>query len=900
MVLGSLKPWRWPIVLQDGLFVLIILAAVAWLTQAGALRPVDGQLRDLMGRILPAPPPGDALLLVETPDGSDRSADWSAVVGELRRLGAKQIVFTDASPDIVQLLAAGAPPADLLFGIDASPDRRDNGRWILARPLPSPMPDYFGLSIIDNAEFGVHRRHSRSIEIDGRSYPTIETLAAARLNGRAGLTPAEDSYLISYASGIAALPKITLDRIIAGELVESLVRDRVVVIGADTGASGARIYVPLFLESPWISELEYHGFALQTLLDGNFVSEMKPASAAAMLAGLLGFVVVFAYLAGQRHAPLITLGVMAASVVTTAVLLAFFNKSLPLVGMMLALSAYLAVAIAHRMRAKGAMLERLVRDVSVRVRERLNPANSSTEDRPWAQVAAMATELLDLNRCVFFETIPGEARLKEAEALGCSGDDIAERRRDYRRSPFTDAIAGGGPTRTTRQVLKTRGDDEDQFLAPLVFGGDLLGFWTFSVPRQRWTNSPGFMTLARAFTERASDYLAGVRQRAVLLGADPDKRNLANPVMGDDAGSEFRLSPLLELLNRRLVLAEEVLTGLSTATIVFDAFGRVLHSNKHMRRLLSVVEMSPTEITPLEMITKLTDVPEEHVRRYLRYVMLEEGTISVPTQATAGGKRYLLYISSIDPMPQRERVSAEPLSMLRAVLCELLDITAIDRMFSMKEVMSEHLSFRLRNSLAAMFMAAELLNAPDLTDEKRTRILENLKSSIKLSKEAFERFESMLDVPMVSDLAERYPVDLRTAIIDAVSANQADAARRRVQIATEMPEAVSLVVGGRQELVGLIRTILMLLIQDSEEKSAINVSLLERETDVKLKIENKGFGLPQDRLNAYLMGPEEPQTSTFKLIRLGRMDAERWGGRLESYSTLGAGFRFDLTLSKVA
>ena len=300
------------------------------------------------------------------------------------------------------------------------------------------------------------------------------------------------------------------------------------------------------------------------------------------------------------------------------------------------------------------------------------------------------------------------------------------------------------------------------------------------------------------------------------------------------------------------------------------------------------------------MITRLTDVPEEHVRRYLRYVMLEEGTISVPTQATAGGKRYLLYISSIDPMPQRERVSVEPLSMLRAVLCELLDITAIDRMFSMKEVMSEHLSFRLRNSLAAMFMAAELLNTPNLKDEKRTQILENLKGSIKLSKEAFERFESMLDVPMVSDLAERYPVDLRTAIIDAVSANQADAARRRVQIATDMPEAVSLVVGGRQELVGLIRTILMLLIQDSEEKSAINVSLLEQEADVKLKIENKGFGLPQDRLNAYLMGPEEPQTSTFKLIRLGRMDAERWGGRLDSYSTLGAGFRFDLTLSKVA
>lgn len=900
MPLGPLKPWRWPIVFQDGLIALAILLAAGWLSFAGALRPVDGLLRDAMGRLMPAPPPSGELLLVETPATMAGPIDWQAVTGELRRLGARQIVLLNASAGTVQTLTAGTPPPDLLIGMEANLDRGETDRWLPARPLVPPLPPYLGLSIVGAAEFGVHRRHLLAIDADGVSYPTIEGLAAARMRGAGWAPPSENAYLINYASGIAALPKTTLDRVIAGELVESLVRDRAVIIGSSQISSGARIYVPLFLESPWIGELEYHGFALQTLLGGRIVREMTPAAAIALIAGLLVFIVVFAYLAGQRYAPLIVVGVIGGTIVADAGLLAFFDRALPLVGMLLALGAYLAIAIMHRVRAKGQLLERLVRDVSVRVRERLSPSTASSEENPWNQVSAMATELLDLNRCVFFETIPGEARLREIEAVGGSRDDIAERRRDYRRSPFTDAIAGGGPTRTGRQVLKVRGEDEDQFLAPLIFGGDLLGFWAFSVSRERWTNSPGFMTLARGFTERASDYLAGVRQRAILLGADPDKRALTNPVAGDDAGSEFRLSPLLELLNRRLVLAEEVLTGISTATIVFDAFGRVLHSNKQMRRLLSVVEISPTETTPLELVTKLTDVPEEHVRRYLRYVMLEQGTISVPTQATAGGKRYLLYISSIDPMPQRERVTAEPLSVLRAVLCELLDITAIDRLFSMKEVMSEHLSFRLRNSLAAMFMAAELLNTPNLTEERRTQILDSLKGSIKLSKEAFERFESMLDVPLVSDLAERYPVDLRTAIMDAVSANQADAARRRVQIAADIPEAVSLVIGGRQELVGLIRTILLLLIQDSEEKAAINVSLREGDTDVTLKIENKGFGLPQDRLTAYLTGPEEPQTSTFKLIRLGRMDAERWGGRLESYSTLGVGFRFDLTLSKVA
>jgi CHASE2 domain-containing sensor protein/signal transduction histidine kinase len=901
LVLGSWRPWRWPIVLQDGLIALIITAAVGWLVHAGTLRPVDGLLRDIAAWVLPDPPPRDDLLLVEMSTATDRAADWRTAVEELRRLGARQIVFVDAPVGAELALASTGATADLLLGVAANLDRRQAGRWSAARPLLPTLPPHLGMSVVGPAEFGIHRRHLLEIDIGGARYPTIEALAAARLaadDGRDAEFP--DSYLIDYSSGIAALPKTALDRIVAGELVESLVEGRTVLIGADPASSNARIHVPLFLESPWIGKLEYHGFALQTLLSGDIVRELHPAAATALIGGLLIFIVVFAYLAGQRFAPAIVLAVMAAVILASVPLLAFLDRSLPLVALLLALGAYLAVAVLHRMRARAQMLERLVRDVSVRVRERLNPTTAVGEEKPWAQVAAMATELLELNRCMFFETIPGQARVRETEALGCGFDDIAERRRDYRRSPYADAIAAGGPTRTQRQVLKARGEDEDQFLAPLVFGGDLLGFWAFSVPRERWTNSPGFMTLARAFTERASDYLAGVRQRAILLGADPDKRVLANPVAGDDAGSEFRLSPLLELLNRRLVLAEEVLTGISTATIVFDAFGRVLHANKQMRRLLTVVEMSATETTPLELVTKLTDVPEEHVRRYLRYVMLEEGTISVPTQATSGGKRYLLYISSIDPLPQRERVSNEPLSMLRAVLCELLDITAIDRLFSMKEVMSEHLNFRLRNSLAAMFMAAELLNSKNLTEERRGQILENLKNTIKLSKEAFERFESMLDVPLVSDLAERYPVDLRMAAMDAISANEADAARREVEIEADIPEAVSLVVGGRQELVGLIRTLLLMMIQDAEERSSIRVQLREGDTDVTLKIENKGFGLPQERLNAYLTGPEEPQTSTFKLIRLGRMDAERWGGRLEAYSTLGAGFRFDLTLPKVA
>lgn len=899
--LPILRDLPWSSVYIDLFLAVVLSAIVTWASDRGLFGPANGVLTDAYYTFLPIPAgASDDILLVEAAPEQAAVTDWTSVVAQLRSLGAVRIVFTFLPADSAQrILAEAAGRDDVLLGLPAWTSRQEPDRWRVAEPPPGVDASGLGLSLVLPADRGIHRRHAFAVTVDGTRRPTLE-----RLVGRWTLgpdwVPDSETYLINFRGGLAGLPKVDLDRVVHGQIVAGLVSNRTVLIGMTAPTGNARLNAPFDFGRSWITELEYHGFATRTLLGGDLLREAGPTLTMALLTGLLVFIIVLGLLAGARYVLWIIIATIVAVPVAAAILYFYADIAIPVSELWAALLVFLAIAAYRHWTRKGRVLERLVRGLSLRVRERLQPISAADHVGPWAQVATMASQLLDLNRSVFLETVPGEPRVREVVAAGCDLSDIAERRRDYRRAPFSEAVTANEPTATKRPLLTIRRPDEDQFLAPLSYGGELLGFWSFSVDRRQWIDSPGFMALAKAFIDQASDYLADLRQRTILLGGEQSRRRyLANPMERSSAGSERELEPLLELQHRRMVLLEEILGGVTTATIVYDAFGRVLQVNQRMVQLLKTAQLSTTDTSPLDLIARLTDAAPDRVRHYLRHVVLERGAISVPTRPSGDGKRFLLYISSIDHIPQQGRESVEPMSMFRAILCELIDITAFERLFAMRELLSEQMSHRLRNSLAAMFAAADLLGDGRLSQEQRKASLDSLKRALQTSKEAFDAFEGFLDLPVVSDIAERYPVDAKTTLAESIAATQPEADRLRVKIEAEVPEFVGLVIAATQELATLMRTILLLLTQDAREGGSVRIAMSELGSDVSVEFANDGFGIPDGRLQEYLHGDEEPQSSAFRMIRMGFNDAERWGGRFEVFSPPGQGYRFKLTLRKV-
>jgi len=118
-----------------------------------------------------------------------------------------------------------------------------------------------------------------------------------------------------------------------------------------------------------------------------------------------------------------------------------------------------------------------------RLQDYMLPPDFYKLDEHWGQVITFVDQTLNLNRVIFLEKVEGDHRVREVQALRCSLDDIDERRRDFERVPYSDAIAEGGPIKLTSRLFfkGPAGVSFEEYLVPLLFGGGVQGFWAFDV-----------------------------------------------------------------------------------------------------------------------------------------------------------------------------------------------------------------------------------------------------------------------------------------------------------------------------------------------------------------------------------------------------------------------------------
>ena len=105
----------------------------------------------------------------------------------------------------------------------------------------------------------------------------------------------------------------------------------------------------------------------------------------------------------------------------------------------------------------------------------------------------MINQSLNLKRMIFLERVPNDHRLKEIKAFECSIHDVVDLRRDYERTPYSTVIQEQKPLLQTKPYLLPLAVEDQQYLAPLMFAGDVLGFWAFTVasdsPTSRFSKS---------------------------------------------------------------------------------------------------------------------------------------------------------------------------------------------------------------------------------------------------------------------------------------------------------------------------------------------------------------------------------------------------------------------------
>ncbi|MDX1734860.1 MAG: hypothetical protein R3228_10850, partial [Halioglobus sp.] len=482
-------------------------------------------------------------------------------------------------------------------------------------PLPQAVPREFMTQV--RLLGGHYREWSAAEEIDGRTYSAFQ----------ASYVPEdrEPGTIIDFSMEDGFLPLVTAQRVLSEGLPASLVRDTHVLVG-ETAVPGLPLFTVPLRPDTGITELELQGYVLHSVLADRL---LRFATLGGTLGGMLGIMLtsllILQWLPSHYSALYVLFG---------CVLLLFFQWLflryveivLP-VGEWVAaeLLIYLAVVQLRRVNEETT-LNRILATTNSRLSDRLLPPDFIQSDDPWKKVLSLVNQQLNIKRSIFLEKVPRDHRVKEIEALNCSIDDISERRRDYEREPYSEALEANGPTQPFRDYFTEVEQGEIQYMVPLSFGGEVMGFWALTlIPGINW-NRAAFEGNVKSFALQIGELLY---HRMHWHNRKLRAESMWRQFLSAEAGLSLhrRLNQTVGLMETRLDTLEDVFNGLSTAVVVYDVFGQVLHTNEIIEDLARENDVAIYKLTAMDLLAIASESTLDEARNKLRYVTLKQQTL---------------------------------------------------------------------------------------------------------------------------------------------------------------------------------------------------------------------------------------------------------------------------------
>ena len=880
LILRDLPGWKGAL-----LTLLLVLAA----GHTSFVTSLDAVLYDYGSAFLPAAGAASdkQVLLVEADyDRRDAStADLEALARKALQNGAAQVVFLFSPRFSTTFSSWARDNQKVLAGFPAVPD--------------ATVPEGFrldagqatGLVWIDRSNHGVFDRQRTSHSVNGWEIPGIEYLAARQRGRQPG--PGE-TYWVNFAGGLASLPRLTLAEALQGNIVAELVKGRSLVVGLTGGNQQTGLNIPGGAGRAVASANEFHAFALNTLLTGKAIRPLSYWSKPVVLGLFTLLLFLLHQPVPQRYTVSLSLALAGLYGMAAWAALAYFGVWLPLVEMLALHVGTLILVYRGKEQAASLSLERMLTETSARLNDRMLPASFSESEEHWSYCLTMVEQMLSLNRFIFLERFAGDHRVREISALHCDISDIDERRRDYERTPYTNALKQQAPIEVNNYLKPSADIDERQFLVPLVFEGEVLGFWAFGIRTEKLLQARAFLTRTAMLGEQISRLLY---QRNILRKRRLDEKiNLGHYLTDRQSVALSTLRNAISLLEKRAATVEYTFRDLTTAAILYDFFGRVVMVNTQMNSLLQSAGFSQYKLTAVDLITALTGKERDVVRNYIQFTVFEGQHMTLQTSVGKDHNRRdcLLSFRAIGG-EATAMVGDEPFQS-GGLLVELVNISEINRMQVVKNQLAERLNYFLKQDIATLTSASARLKDPSVTAPQRELALATIDNKIESAANAITKTLDFLADDDFTQARDRYPVDALRILMETVEDARKTAAKRHIRIEAALPTSASFVLAAQNEIKLAFQNILAYLLDDSIEEGRVRLAMTETEQQAHITFENTGMGMPQAQMDTFLFGQGDVSSKVFRGLRDSVAHIKTWGGRVAVASHVGEGVRFDLTL----
>ena len=842
---------------------LFLASLIGTASTVGFFSAVDGFMYDSFVRNTPSFQSANRqVVLIDVPVArfSTNDVDWETLIDRATGMGARQVVFTIAPTLNFDRLARILNRKNVIVGEAIKPDR-DNleDNVFVSAPLIGNLT-FPAVSAISDRLFGIHRYQQYSFPVIAVSVPTLEALAARRL----GIdVPNDGQFMVNFAPSQSRLPRMTLDQVLEGGLIREIVQGRVVLFGPALGRMHRDVVTPITAGARQVSELEYHGYALDSLLRNAAIMPLWTGAPAvvALLMWSLCFLLVQARSFRQG---MVIVTLMAVAFCGFAWLaLAWANVHVPVAAGLLVLGTTLVSVFQRKGQRQNRQLSQLVNETTLIAGAYEETSNVVASGNFWPHVMAMLDQMLPLTRAALLARSdqPGLASL--VQTLRCDRDVIKERRRDYRRTPYSTALDQNGPV-VVRGYLKDGHDREVQLLVPLSFAGQVLGFLALGVPKTQTGDMPALMRTAVMVSEHLSELMleySKARERDTAV--ERWQKNLRDP--RDEAVSA--LSRNVRLISRRIIILQDMVNSLDAATAVYDLFGRTLFVNARMKQSLAKAGVDGSGHTAADLLVLACAMTLDEARSVITRVVLDRH--SFERTGSLGDQPILLMVSALQDTAVAADAALDPLENIHGIMFQFfLNSTVAKREIRRVDSITR-VSGVLEDALVSLH---EIAAGPVQPQIGR---ISNLLASATQGEEG---------------TLETEPVDVWHALELAVGLVRSDPRLEQVAFNLEgdRSNVTTAVLYGEFELA--LAALLRLLAEDTRDPGSVTIAIGHENGHVTIEMRNNGFGMPDEKLQSMLTGPKLPQLPALRLVRQLRSAAFGEEGQFSLFSEVGSGY----------
>ncbi|WP_158678084.1 hypothetical protein [Pseudoalteromonas sp. T1lg23B] len=476
--------------------------------------------------------------------------------------------------------------------------------------------------------------------------------------------------LISFKLPVSTLPKFKAQRLLANDIFSAQVKNKIVFVTQRTPDYFPSLMAPGLQDET--NPVYLYSYLTHNLDQNSLVTPLNPLISA-LVELIVIIVLIFVYL---RFSTMFN--VRLAVLLNTLILIvgymgiSYLQLLLPIGQLLIVTWIALAWAFFHSRSIEDQNLKKLLEDTEQRMFGRYLPKSVIEQNTPWDGVITLTNQLLSLNKGIFLTRVEHDHRLREIHALNCQISDIKEQRRDYERPPYSDAIKALGVIQISRPFFVNLAENEAQYIAPLMYAGDIRGFWAMTVINNEQFNEQAFIRNVNRFAGQIGELLYHHHTHNNLIHSSNQALTRALTFDVFEPQSK-KVNTAIAGMEQKLSTLEHIFDRLSTASVMFNLFGQVMQVNKAFEQLALQQKLLIFDITALDLLVEVSNLPIDVARGKLRYLTLNKGQFSL--SVSLNDQHYILLVYSLDKLTNI-RQSATPFS-ISGVLFEFINVSTL-------------------------------------------------------------------------------------------------------------------------------------------------------------------------------------------------------------------------------